>query len=361
MSAETSSNNGELVYDIYEKSHISFLVVFLGIYLFYIGVSSIIKSTAPGVTDAQLHTAFDIGVLVSLVGYCIYVFNDFTSLQKNNVLQIFWNWCLDFYSDDVMILAAIVFMVAFYFIVFCFKITLHNSPYVLYILESKAWIFLVTLLFFYILKKAFHLDVIRYLYLTDDNVSIFDTRFKYWGEKVVRDPSEVAEISSEDETTPDKPQVFNVSNNLYTYDDAQYICKSLNGRLATYDEVEDAYKNGGEWCNYGWTEGQLALFPTQKSTWDLLQTSGKMKNSCGRPGINGGYVKNPHQKYGVNCFGVKPLEKETDIKPASYMIPSEDGTPSQNDVDAQKKLEFWKKYGNDILQLNSFNRTSWYE
>lgn len=357
MTAEMPSDKGELVYDIYEKSHISFLVVFLGIYLFYIGVSSIIKSTAPGVTDAQLHTAFDICVFVLLFAYCVYVFNDFTSLQKNNVLQIFWNWCLDFYADDVMILAAVVFMFVFYFIVFCFKITLHNSPYTLHLLESKAWIFLVTLILVYIIKHAFHLDIIRYLYLTDDNISIFDTRFKYWGEKVKHSTSDVVLESAPEP----KQEVFNVSNNLYTYDDAQYICKSLNGRLATYDEVEDAYKNGGEWCSYGWTDGQLALFPTQKSTWDLLQTGGKTKNSCGRPGINGGYVKNPYQKYGVNCFGVKPLEKETDIKPASYMIPSADGTPSPNDVEAQKKLEFWKKYGNDILQLNSFNRTRWSE
>ena len=64
-----------------------------------------------------------------------------------------------------------------------------------------------------------------------------------------------------------KNEVFNISNNLYTYDDAQAICSVYGAQLATYDQVEEAYKDGAEWCNYGWSENQMAFFPTQKSTW----------------------------------------------------------------------------------------------
>lgn len=369
-----SEDIAENIYDIYEKSHIPVLVAFLAIYLLYIGISSVIKSTIPTVTDSQLHTAFDVVVAVVIVIYTIYAYSALTSIEQNNVLQIFWNWCLDFYSSDNMILAATVFILVFYFIVFCFKITLHNSPYSLHLLESKAWIFLATLFLVFALNRVFNTNVIRYLYVTDDNISIWDTRFKYWGDKVdvQSDVSNKKSISggsgsgigSGIGSIPEQrnpQQVFNVANNIYTYNDAKLVCKSMGARLATYDEVEKSYKNGGEWCNFGWTEGQMALFPTQLSTWYLLQTDNKTKNSCGRPGINGGYIMNPHQKYGVNCYGTKPAKKNSDINPASYVMPSTDSTPSLEDIEEEKRLKFWKNYGNQITQLNSFNRSRWSE
>ena len=38
-----------------------------------------------------------------------------------------------------------------------------------------------------------------------------------------------------------KEEVFNISNNLYSYQDAKAVCKAMGSRLATYDEIEDAY------------------------------------------------------------------------------------------------------------------------
>mgnify|MGYP001407546069 CR=1 FL=1 len=38
------------------------------------------------------------------------------------------------------------------------------------------------------------------------------------------------------------------------------------------DEIENSYKDGGEWCGYGWSDGQMALYPTQKKTFAKLQT-----------------------------------------------------------------------------------------
>ena len=61
-------------------------------------------------------------------------------------------------------------------------------------------------------------------------------------------------------------QVFNIPGNHYTYDDAKAMCKAYNAELATYDQVEQAYNLGADWCNYGWSDGQMALFPTQKQT-----------------------------------------------------------------------------------------------
>ena len=62
----------------------------------------------------------------------------------------------------------------------------------------------------------------------------------------------------------EKEVLFHIPSNTYTYKQAHDMCKTLNARLATYDEVERAYNNGANWCSYGWSEDQLALFPTQK-------------------------------------------------------------------------------------------------
>ena len=101
-------------------------------------------------------------------------------------------------------------------------------------------------------------------------------------------------------------EVFNVSRNNYTYDEAKAMCKAYGAKLATYNQIEDAYKSGAEWCNYGWSADQMAFYPTQKNTWKKLQKIKGHEHDCGRPGINGGYIDNPNVRFGVNCFGTKP-------------------------------------------------------
>lgn len=102
-------------------------------------------------------------------------------------------------------------------------------------------------------------------------------------------------------------EVFYVQQNQFTYDEAPAVCAAFDSELATLEQVIDAYNNGAEWCGYGWSAGGLALYPTQKSTWEQLQRevdTGK-RTRCGRPGVNGGYM-DPMLKLGVNCFGFKP-------------------------------------------------------
>lgn len=106
--------------------------------------------------------------------------------------------------------------------------------------------------------------------------------------------------------SPNDEEVFNVSNNVYAYDDAPAVCKAFNARLATPEEVEKAWKQGADWCNYGWTEGQQALYPTQQATYDKLQGSEEHAHDCGVVGVNGGYFENPELQFGVNCYGKKP-------------------------------------------------------
>ena len=152
-----------------------------------------------------------------------------------------------------------------------------------------------------------------------------------------------------------KDQVFNVPGNNYGYEDAKAVCSAYGARLAKYGEIENSYKKGGEWCNYGWSDGQMALFPTQQNTYDTLQTKKGHENDCGRPGINGGYMANPALKFGVNCYGKKPS-----IKPEEADL-MKDTTPypiTMEDIDFQNKVDYWKDKVNDIL-VAPFNYKNW--
>ena len=150
-------------------------------------------------------------------------------------------------------------------------------------------------------------------------------------------------------------QVFNIPGNYYGYEEAQTLCTAYGARLASYDEIENAYQDGAEWCNYGWTDGQMALFPTQKKTFDNLQTIKGHEHDCGRPGINGGYMANPKLQFGVNCFGKKPKitpEEET-IMANTTAYPK-----TEHDLLMEKRVAFWKTKLNEIL-VSPFNYNTW--
>uniref|UniRef100_A0A6C0KFK5 Link domain-containing protein n=1 Tax=viral metagenome TaxID=1070528 RepID=A0A6C0KFK5_9ZZZZ len=150
-------------------------------------------------------------------------------------------------------------------------------------------------------------------------------------------------------------EVFNVSSNKYTYDDAKALCKAYGAKLATYNQIEDAYKSGAEWCNYGWSEDQMAFYPTQKKTWKKLQKIKGHEHDCGRPGINGGFIDNPNVRFGVNCFGSKPSisEEEQDIMNNASIYPK-----SKEDRKVDRLVKKYKKNLDSIL-INPFNHNSW--
>jgi len=152
-----------------------------------------------------------------------------------------------------------------------------------------------------------------------------------------------------------KKQVYNIPGNYYDYTNAKALCNAYGSRLASYKEVEKAYNKGGEWCNYGWSEGQMALFPTQQKTFDDLQKIKGHEHDCGRPGVNGGYIDNKDVRFGVNCYGYKPKitseEEEMMQNTTPYPI-------TEEDVKFQKRTEFWKNKIDDIL-VSPFNSSKW--
>jgi hypothetical protein len=157
---------------------------------------------------------------------------------------------------------------------------------------------------------------------------------------------------------PGNQQVFNISENRYTYYDAEPLCKALGSELATYDQVKDAYSKGADWCNYGWVKGQMAVYPTQQSTWDQLQNGPEdQRNACGQSGINGGHFDNPEMRFGVNCFGVKPDEKDHDAN----TIGKGDGAPlTPGALDFEKRAAKYRGEASHIA-IMPFNRQVWSE
>ena len=152
-----------------------------------------------------------------------------------------------------------------------------------------------------------------------------------------------------------KKQVFNIPGNEYGYQDAKALCQAYGARLANYNEIEEAYGKGAEWCNYGWSDGQMALFPTQKATFEQLQKIQGHENDCGRPGVNGGYMANPHLKFGVNCYGYKPriTDEEKEL-----MLNTEKYPKTMKDIALEQRVEYWKNKITEIL-ISPFNHDTW--
>lgn len=152
-----------------------------------------------------------------------------------------------------------------------------------------------------------------------------------------------------------KEQVFNIPGNYYNYENAKALCTAYGADLATYEQIEDSYQNGGEWCNYGWSDGQMALFPTQQTTFNTLQDTPGHEHDCGRPGINGGYIANPSVRFGVNCYGTKPAitQEEETLMDTTPQYPE-----SAQDIAFQKRVDFWKSNISNIL-ISPFNQGNW--
>ena len=153
-----------------------------------------------------------------------------------------------------------------------------------------------------------------------------------------------------------KEEVYHIANQDYTYDQGKCKCASYGGRLATQNEVTNAYNKGANWCTYGWSQGQKAYYPVQKCFYNALQEEHDedyLENSdkyCGKPGLNGGYFANANLKFGVNCYGVKP--KGSVVKPK---IPACDKV--KNFCELPRNFQASNKLNTD--EIVSFNEEKW--
>ena len=152
-----------------------------------------------------------------------------------------------------------------------------------------------------------------------------------------------------------RKEVFNIDNNSFTYGQAEKVCKAFGAKLATYNQVVTAHRNGANWCNYGWSANQMALYPIQEKFHEEVEKNPKTKGNCGKPGINGGRFENCNLKFGVNCYGYRPkgdpgkLIYDTD--PIYKKI-----VKSEN----KDNMDKYKKLVNDkMIEIRPYNNEKW--
>jgi hypothetical protein len=150
-------------------------------------------------------------------------------------------------------------------------------------------------------------------------------------------------------------QTFHIPGNKYTYEDAKAVCKAYGSKLASYKDLEKSYEQGADWCSYGWSEGQMAYFPTQYEKWKGLQKIKGHEHDCGRPGINGGYIANPNVRFGVNCYGYKPK-----ISPLDYDLMNNTTVypKTQEEIDFDREVDKWRQKIPEIA-VAPFNNNRW--
>jgi hypothetical protein len=343
------------IYNLFNKDNvfyfICFLLAFFILFYFLIGY----KSGSGNEGLSAFSNTLDIICLVIIIIICIVYYFVSSREDKDQLFGKLLRSTENFLNDPKSIIYVILIIIVFYATIFICRIpmTKETKPITVLIIEHNLLLSLIPIIV---------IDLFRYLFGIDLVTMLFEWIYKIWFEL----PNHAGDVISQTQVAtpvinPQKDrEVFNISNNLYTYDDAQAICKSYDSRLATYDEVESSYNDGGEWCNYGWSEDQMILFPTQKASWDKLQKTKDNKNDCGRPGVNGGFISNTTAQFGVNCFGIKPPAKSTDMaKLADKNNPIIPKTKEDEILDA--KVKYWQANKDKLLTINSFNKDKWKE
>jgi hypothetical protein len=339
---------------LWNKSNLILIVWFLAIYLvaYFVLGYFFNKGDTAGTFQTALGRMLDfiiIGVVIIIIFSSYY---STTESDRQKMMSDFSTKTEHYINDPFALLFTGLFILLLYVVIYLFRVpmTSEAKPISINIIETIAWLFFVFLIFVNFFKYVL-------------GISITDMFDRVWGKDLsVKDISgnahKESDVSGNTVLAKNDKQVFNVSNNLYTYDDAQAVCKAYGADLASYDQIEQAYNDGAEWCNYGWSEGQMIYFPTQKATWQNLQKDPKRKNNCGRPGINGGYMANPYIKFGVNCFGKKPDPTAADL---ARMKTSQTTPKTPEDLALEAKVDFWKNNADKMLQLSSFNKNKWSE
>ena len=328
---------------VFNNSYIIFLFWFIGIYLVvYVFFGVLLTGPRDENAENKMSNTIDILIFSSVLVFAVFQLYTREDWSQDSFVEGTKEFLRDFYGSQLSLFSTMLFILTFYFLLFVLRIPMRpqTKPLSVKFIEFFGLLFLITIFIYDFFKYLLGMDMLDIL--GDPTLN-----------KLLNVAGSPLNIQLE---KPD--QVFNVNNNYYTYDDARAVCKAFDSRLATYDEIEKAYDHGAEWCNYGWSEGQMAYFPTQKSTWNKLQESELNKNSCGRPGINGGHFANPHIKFGVNCFGKKP--KPTNLE--KNMMETKQETPipkTEEEIALDEKVKYYKENGDKLLQLNSFSKDKW--
>ena len=317
---------------VVEEANLFYLTMFAIIYL----VASLAMGGATNagrILDVLFVVSVIIAIIYAYVKYPVSLKGEWTS----NIFKPFVEIAKNKYNNLTLWQSALLFLLVAYVFVYIIGIPMGDGkPITISIFENLTWVFIASQLIYLMMKYWFSVDLFELLQPTDGDNDKKDDEAKVEEKKV------------------DRNEVFNIADNKYTYKEAAAVCSAFDARLASYSEVEDAYKAGGEWCNYGWSADQMIYYPTQMQTWTDLQKNPATKHSCGRPGVNGGFMANPHLKFGVNCYGKRPAKKDSDIQSGVLSVPK-----LPEDIALEKQVQEWQANKDKMLRIHSFNRTGW--
>ena len=395
--------------------YIVYIFGFLSVYVFlYVLIGFFFKEASHEDFQKTLSKSLDIFVAVVILTIGL---TNLLSLPSGQNMDIFPQSLQDqivlFLENpwSILILAIGIFLL--YLIIYLFRIpmTPGTKPYTIMFLEFSSWILFVIVIIQNFMRAFFKVDLVDSFvqYINDffrtnpndpivlpqnpllinkltgnvtGNVTLASSGITLassgGGNTIATTTPTTTAFSTTTPTTPtptntktidentEQKEVFNIAGNKFTYADAPAVCAVYGAELATYDQVEEAYEDGGEWCNYGWSEDQMAFFPTQKDTWEKLQSNPETAYKCGRPGVNGGYIPNPNITFGVNCYGVKPDPTKNDItsdikQTIGQNINTQPIPLTPEEVAFNQKLEYWKQNAANVLTINSFNEDKWSE
>ena len=321
--------------------------------------------------DSQLRLSRTIDVFIFgiVIIILVMVFYSLTQPGKKDIITELLIMSKNFFDDPTTPFTFTIFIFIFYTLIYLCQIpmTPETKPISISIIEQKLFIVLIMVFIINFFKYVFGINLMNLMFGANNELiklwKGLPDEFNYdtCGNKIV-----AVKDNSGNKITPPvvpvkpKEEVFNISNNIYTYDDAHAICKAFDSRLANYDDIEKMYNDGGEFCNFGWSENQQILFPTQKASWDKLQKSPGHENDCGRKGINGGYISNPQMLFGVNCFGVKNPATVADLNRLHAISDTVHPKTIQDEI-TDAKVKYWKDNKDKMLIINSFNKDKWSE
>ena len=242
------------------------------------------------------------------------------------------------YSTNPIILGVMVLIIIFYYIIFSFIGLSDNKNIsgIFSLFEALLWGLFLILVFTNAVLYFFDINIV-----TEFN-NIINKKLE--SEPVIKPVKQI-----------DPNEVYHVPGNRFTYHDAKAVCKAFDGEMATYEQLEKSYKKGASWCSYGWTKDQLGLYPTSQNNWKKLQKKKGHEYDCGLPGINGGYVSNPHVELGANCYGIKPSKSklESDNLDNKSYYPK-----THKELLFEQRVKYWKDRIGNIL-ISPFNTEKW--
>jgi hypothetical protein len=263
----------------------------------------------------------------------------------NNVTEDFYN-NLNNLGTNPFVLVVLILIIIIYYILFSFlgKSNAFDDDYEpsgsYFILEALLWGLFILLIFVNGLAYFFNIDVVT------EVKSLFSPEAVLTVKSTISGPDICMNFS----------ELYHVPGNRFTYNDAKAVCKAFDGELATYDQVNEGQIKGASWCSYGWTKDQLGLYPTSQTDWRKLQEKEGHEYDCGLPGINGGYVPNPHTRLGSNCYGVKPKQSELE----KQYIDKDLFPKTTKELLFDQRVQYWKDRISNIL-ISPFNNNNWFK